>query len=112
MKPRPLQLVTDRTTGESRIQARGGKTYSVEEYKDVERRADLGDPEALASWESLDMTGVTTEEMLHDCAECRAELARGVKPKTWTAAEMRALRSGPRPVTGRPVMRRRPYRGN
>ncbi len=112
MKPRPRQLVTDRNTGETRLQARGGRTYTIEEVEHLERRADLGDPEAIAVVESLDMTGLTTEEMLHDCPECRAALARGEKPTTWTAAETRALRRGPRPATGRPTMRRRPYRGN
>jgi hypothetical protein len=107
MKPR--HIVQDRHTGEVRVQARGGATYSADELAAIERRADAGDAEALAIIDSLDVTGMTAEDLLHDCPECRAALERGEQPITMSPEQLRALQ---RPPTGRmrPVMRRRPYR--
>jgi len=107
MKPR--LIVTDRRTGETRLQARGGKTYSIDEVRELERRAAEGDEAAIAIIDSLDATGVTAEQLLHDCPECRAALARGEQPLIVGPEELRDLQ---RPLTGRmrPVMRRRPYR--
>jgi hypothetical protein len=110
-------LVIDRNTGEARIQARGGATYSMEEVEAIERRAKAGDAAATAIIESLDVTGVTPAQMMHDCPECRAAMAFGEEPMIFGPDEIDAMtpRAAARPLgalprTGRPVMRRRPYR--
>lgn len=108
MKPR--SIVMDRNTGEVRVQARGGATYSIEEVEEIERRAKRGDAEAIAIVESLDATGLTPAQMLHDCPECRAAMAFGEEPMILGPEEIAALDNRPRTGRMRPQMRRRPYR--
>ena len=136
--------MVDRNTGDMWIQARDGTMYSPDELEAIEARAAAGDATAIARMESLDATGITPAQMLHDCPECRAAMALGEVPEIMGPQEIAALheaarrdpvmrallaeaglddasrdamldgRPGPRtterPRTGRPVMRRRPFR--
>jgi hypothetical protein len=108
MKPR--HVIIDRNTGDVRIQARGGATYTLEELEQIERRAQRGDAAAAAILESLDATGTTPAEMLHDCPECRAAMAFGEAPDIMTPDEIAAMNQRTRTGRMKPVMRRRPYR--
>lgn len=97
------------------MQARGGATYTMEEVIAIERRAERGDVDAIAILESLDATGVTPAEMLHDCPECRAAMAFGEVPDIMSPEEIAEMNRPRTERTGRagrmkPVMRRRPYR--
>jgi hypothetical protein len=90
MKPR--HVVMDRNTGEAWIQARDGTMYSPDELEAIERRAAAGDEAAGAIIESLDVTGITPAQMLHDCPECRAAMALGEVPTILGPDEIAAMR--------------------
>ncbi|HUQ04901.1 MAG TPA: hypothetical protein VM261_20505 [Kofleriaceae bacterium] len=126
----------DRNTGEAWIQARDGTKYSLEEVEAIEARAKRGDAAAASILESLDVTGMTPGQYLHDCPECRAAMAFGEVPEIYGPDEIAAIleagrrddalqaalleagllesaatpQLAERPRTGRPVMRRRPFR--
>ena len=76
-----LHLVTDTRTGETRIQGRDGTRYTSTEYENARALARTGDLAARAIIANIDMPpGMTAEQMMHDCPECRAGLERGEKP--------------------------------
>lgn len=82
-----LHTVFDTTTGETRVQGRDKRFYSMAEYEDARERARSGDAEALAFIDNLDHMApghgaqvYDPMQILHDCPECSAALARGEKP--------------------------------
>ncbi len=79
--------VMDAKTGEVRVIGKDGRQYTTAELEAAQRMAAQGDKAALATLENLersDFTGADPTalmmQMLHDCPECRAALARGEQP--------------------------------
>ena len=76
-----IHLVTDTKTGTTFVQGRDGTRYTAAEYENARALAKRGDPAAKAMVANIEMPpGMTTEQMIHDCPECRAAMARGEKP--------------------------------
>ena len=76
-----IHLVTDTKTGTTFVQGRDGTRYTAAEYENARALAKKGDPTARALVANMEMPrGMTTEQMMHDCPECRAAMARGEKP--------------------------------
>ena len=79
--------VIDTRTGEIKAIGKDGQQYSGDEIEAAQRAAALGDPEAQAALDNLERTDFADvdpealmRQMLHDCPECRAAMARGEKP--------------------------------
>ena len=92
-------IVFDTTTNTSFIQGRDGTAYTVEQVAAAD--ATPTDPASRALLANIDYPdSATMEELLHDCPECRAAMARGEVPHVehpgrFTAA--RPLRFAKRP---------------
>lgn len=95
-------MVTDLTTGQSHIRGRDGRDYTTQEVEAAKQRAALGDLEAAALLDNVEL-GKTDEEaaannqMLFDnCPECQAARARGEQPITYTAEDISRVLRGKR----------------
>lgn len=76
-----IHVVTDTLTGTTFVQGRDGTRYTAVEYENARALAKTGDPAARAIVANMEMpAGMTMEQMLHDCPECRAALERGETP--------------------------------
>jgi hypothetical protein len=76
-----IHLVTDTKTGTTFVQGRDGTRYTAAEYESARALAKKGDAAARALIANMEMPpGMTAEQMIHDCPECRAAMARGEKP--------------------------------
>ena len=103
-------MVTDWRTGISYFETRDHKRYTVEEVAAAERRAEGGDAEAAALLDSLEIQTrdgvVDLQQLMHDCPECRAAMARGEQPIIVSGGELEAEMAAMRRRRARkPVMR-------
>jgi hypothetical protein len=90
-------MVTDISTGETKVQGREGRLYTPEEVERAMERAATGDAKAQALLDDIDFENkhgidvIDPMAMLHDCPECRAAMARGEKPVIIAGPELDAL---------------------
>jgi hypothetical protein len=108
-----IHLVTDTKTGKTFVQGRDGTRYSAAEYENARALAKQGDPAARALVANMEMPrGMTAEQMIHDCPECRAAMARGEKPVIGMGPHASALPFAAQAVSDRMnrhgFMRKRP----
>jgi hypothetical protein len=89
MQPITYNIMIDTRTGQPVAMSRNGRAYSMKEVAALHEAAERGDADAAASLSALDHTGMSMEEIAHDCPECRAERERtGRAPEpivSWTA---------------------------
>lgn len=89
MSPVTYNLVMDERTGEVVALGRNGRTYSMDDIVKAEKAAKAGDADAMATMTALDHTGMSMEDLMHDCPLCREERDRtGESPEpifSWTA---------------------------
>jgi len=72
-------IVFDTDTNTSFVRGRDGTAYSLAEVAAAEATPE--DPAARALLDNIDYSDATTmEQLLHDCPECRAAMARGEVP--------------------------------
>jgi hypothetical protein len=86
-------MLTDLNTGEILICGRDGTRYSTAEVDDAEKRARRGDKDAIAIVDNVTYSEPADpqawqEQILHDCPQCRAAMARGEKPTFGTGADL------------------------
>lgn len=90
MSPVTYNLVMDDLTGKIVALGRNGRMYSADEIVKAEEAAKRGDADAIATMTALDHTGMSMEELMHDCPLCREERDRtGHDPEpifSWNAA--------------------------
>ncbi len=73
-------IVFDTDTNTSFILGRDGTKYTVEQVDAADRNP--GDPASRAVLENVEYPATATiEDMIHDCPECRAAMARGERPR-------------------------------
>ncbi len=97
---RNLSLDLDLATGAVVAVGTDGRRYRLEEVEAADRAARRGDAAAAATLRAVDH-GVDAdgaalaphgirqrfEQIIHDCPDCQAALARGEVPITWTASD-------------------------
>jgi hypothetical protein len=100
-----FHFVIDRTTGATHVRGRDGRLYTSADIEAAQLRADGGDEAAEAELHNMTVGDSEAdphevmEQLMHDCAECRALRARGETPIIFDAETMRGARG---------VFRRRP----
>src|SRR5262245_29232530 len=80
-------ILFDTNTGETKVCGRDGTSYTIDEVAAAEESARRGDKDALAVIDNITVPEPADdqawlEQILHDCPECRAAMAAGVKPIT------------------------------
>jgi hypothetical protein len=80
-----IHMTMDPATGVVTVQGRSGRIYTDEEFYAAQEAVDSGQVSSHPLLDDVDMGGTDRapsllEQLMHDCPDCRADMARGVQP--------------------------------